>query len=194
MKSWRSTAACFAPKTAGRCWWTVPPAPVSKRSWCRRSGRATRCWCRCSAGLVICCARLRAAAGQKYTLSRCRGGKSLPRTRLKTRSSACDRACCSPCRAIPRPPCCSRWRSWERFVVATMCCSIPTPPRRSAATRWKPTPGSWTRCPPGCRSAWAAPPAPPPSPSAHGWKRSSAAAAALSRGSAPMPTTMASTR
>lgn len=81
-------------------------------------------------------------------------GKSLPRTRLKTRSSACARACCSPCRAIPRPPCRSRWRSWERFVVATMCCSIPTPPRRSAATCWKPTPGSWTRCPPGCRSAW----------------------------------------
>lgn len=34
-----------------------------------------------------------------------------------------------------------------------MCCSIPTPPRRSAVTRWKPTPGSWTPCPPGCRSA-----------------------------------------
>ena len=37
-------------------------------------------------------------------------------------------------------------------------------------------------------------PAPRPSPSARGWKRSSAAAAALSRGSAPMPITMASTR
>jgi hypothetical protein len=81
-----------------------------------------------------------------------------------------------------------------RFAVVTMCCSIPTPPRRSAVTRWKPTPGSWTRCPPGCRSAWAVLPAPRPSPSARGWKRSSAAAAALSRGSAPMPITMASTR
>ncbi|VEA99002.1 Serine-pyruvate aminotransferase [Klebsiella pneumoniae] len=69
-----------------------------------------------------------------------------------------------------------------------------TPPHRSAVTRWKPTPGSWTRCPPGCRSAWAVLPAPRPSPSARGWKRSSAAAAALSRGSAPMPITMASTR
>jgi (S)-ureidoglycine-glyoxylate aminotransferase len=68
-----------------------------------------------------------------------------------------------------------------RFAVVTTCCSIPTPPRRSAATRWKPTPGSWMRCPPGCRSAWAARPAPRPSPSARGWKRSSAAAAALSR-------------
>ncbi len=78
---------------------------------CRRSVRATRCWCQCSAGLATCCARLRAVAGQRYTPSRCRG-KSLPRTGLRTRSSACARACCLPCRAIPRPPCCSRWRSW----------------------------------------------------------------------------------
>lgn len=81
-----------------------------------------------------------------------------------------------------------------RFAVVTKCCSIPTPPRRSAVTRWKPTPGSWTPCPPGCRSAWAVLPAPRPSPSARGWKRSSAAVVALSRGSAPTPTTMASTR
>ncbi len=194
MKSWRSTAACFAPKIAGRCWSTAPRAPGSKRFCCRRSVPVTRCWCRCSAGLVICCARSRVAAGQKCTPSRCRGARSLRRIRLRMRSSACGRACCSPCRAIPPPPCCSRWRSWGRFAVVTMCCSIPTPPRRSAVTRWKPTPGSWTPCPPGCRSAWADLPAPRPSPSARGWKRSSAAAAALSRGSAPMPITMASTR
>lgn len=38
--------------------------------------------------------------------------RSLRRIRLRMRSSACGRACCSPCRAIPPPPCCSRWRSW----------------------------------------------------------------------------------
>ena len=100
-------------------------------------------------GHLLCGSRV--AVGQKCTPSRCRGARSLRRIRLRMRSSACGRACCSPCRAIPPPPCRSRWRSWERFAVVTMCCSIPTPPRRSAVTRWKPTPGSWTPCPPGCK-------------------------------------------
>lgn len=102
----------FRTEIAGRCWSTAPRAPGSKRFCCRRSVPVTRCWCRCSAGLVICCARSRVAAGRKCTPSRCRGARSLRRIRLRMRSSACGRACCSPCRAIPPPPCCSRWRSW----------------------------------------------------------------------------------
>mgnify|MGYP003615268507 CR=1 FL=1 len=54
--------------------------------------------------------------------------------------------------------------SLARSAAATTCCFIPTPPRRSAATRWRPTPGGWTPSRPGCRSASAARRAPRRSP------------------------------
>ncbi len=89
------------------------------------------------------------------------------------------RACCSPCRAIPPPPCCSRWRSWEicrrhdvLFYTDATASLGGNPLETDAAA------GRRVR-----RDAevLAVLPAPRPSPSARGWKRSSAAAAALSR-------------
>ena len=70
--------------------------------------------------------------------------------------AACGRRCSPSSRATPPPRCASRWPTSARSAGATTCCSTATPPRRSAATRSRPTPGASTWSPPGCRSASAA--------------------------------------
>ncbi len=134
-----------------------------------------------SAGLDICCARSRVVAGQRCTTIEVPWGEVFTPDQVEDAIKRVRPRLLLTVQGDTSTTMLQPLAELGRFAVVTMCCSIPTPPRRSAATRWKPTPGSWTRCPPGCRSAWAVLPAPRPSPSARGWKRSSAAAAALSR-------------
>ena len=115
---------------------TAPPAPASRRRWCRCSSRATGCWCRSSAASGTCSPRSPSAAGAEVHTHRDASGArcSTPAADRGRRSSRCGRSCSPSCTATPPPPCASRSPTSARSAASTACCSTATPPPRSAAT------------------------------------------------------------
>ena len=181
----------FRTENRWTCWWTAPPAPVSKRdsgvgdpSGRQGAGAGVPAvW----SSAVRDCAPLPRRQG--YTPSEVPWGKSLPRTRLRDAIGACARACCSPCRAIPRPAAAGRLGE-----LSSPRCAVLYRHHRVARQPAGNRRGELDAVSAGMQKCSGGPPAPRPSPSAHGWKRSIRRRRCIEQGSAPMPTTMASTR